>query len=95
VIREKHNISDETDATPTENPTEDAETDSESETESKSEDEEPPVVVEKKEPVKQPKVKKDNEPKPTVKPGKSNNEIVQKFHNNTQMITCKSQTSFA
>jgi len=57
VIREKHNISDEIDETPTETPTEDAE--SESETESTSEDDvSEAAVVEKKKPVKKPKVKK-------------------------------------
>ena len=53
AIREKHNISDETDATPEETPTDDAETgntETESDTASENEDEEPKpaAVVEKK-----------------------------------------------
>jgi hypothetical protein len=76
VIREKHNISDETDATPEETPTDDAETENtetdEAETES---DEEPkPAVVERKEkPVQKeklirPKTDLAPKPKPQVKP---------------------------
>jgi hypothetical protein len=62
VIREKHGISDETDATPEETTTENSETEN-SETES---DEEPkPAVVEKKpKPVKKEKPKTDLAPKP-------------------------------
>ena len=69
VIREKHGITDETDATPEETPTVDAETENtetESDTASENEDEEqpPPAVVEKKpKPVKKEKPKTDPAPK--------------------------------
>jgi hypothetical protein len=71
VIREKHGITDETDATPDETPTDDAETENtetESDTASENEDEEPKpaaAVVEKKpKPVKKEKPKTDLAPKP-------------------------------
>ena len=76
VIREKHGITDETDATPDETPTDDAETENtetETESESASEDEEPKpaAVVEKKpKPVKKEKLikpKKDPVAKPQQK----------------------------
>ena len=72
VIREKHGITDETDATPDEKPNDETPNDdSETEnTETESDEEQPPpAVVEKKEkPVKKEKSKTDPAPKPKPKP---------------------------
>jgi hypothetical protein len=71
VIREKHNITDETDATPEEKPNDDAETENSETENSETESDEQPAaaVVEKKEkPVKKEKPKTDPKPNPQSKP---------------------------
>jgi len=82
VIREKHGITDETDATPDETPTDDAETESNSS--SASEDEEPKpaaAVVEKKpktvkkEKLIKPKTDPAPKPKPQAKPQQKNEHV--------------------
>jgi len=70
VTREKHNIRDETDATPEEKPNDDAENENSETENSETESDEPAAaVVEKKpKPVKKEKPKTDLAPKPKPKP---------------------------
>jgi hypothetical protein len=76
VIREKHNISDETDATPDDTPTDDAETENtetESESVSENEEQQAAVVETKHKPVQKEKLIKPKsdlapKPKPQAKP---------------------------
>jgi hypothetical protein len=87
VIRQKHNISDETDATPEEKPTDDAETENSETENSETESEEPKAsVVEKEKPVKKEKPKTDLAPKPKPKP-QQRDEHVPIPQNNFRMMS--------
>jgi len=91
VIREKHGITDEIDATPEETTNDDAETENtetESSSASENEDEQPkPAVVEKKEkPVTKEKPKTDPKPKPQAKP-QQRDEHVPIPQNNFRMVS--------
>jgi hypothetical protein len=84
VIRQKHGITDETDATPEEKPNDDAETENTENENSETESDEEPkaAVVEKKEkPVKKEKPKTDlaPKPKPQAKPQQRDEHVPQNF----------------
>jgi len=99
VIREKHGITDETDATPNETPTDDAETENtetESESASENEDEEPKqpaaAVVEKKpEPVQKEKLIKPKKDR-VVKPQQRDEHVP--FQQNFRMMSRNQYTLF-